>query len=225
MLSGIVAYTRRIVCLAKSTKLGATCVAGREWDGANPGAWIRPVGHRPSEAIEDHEMEYVGGGTLELLDVVDIQFLGPKPHACQVENYLIDGGAGWRKIGTLDRERIPALAEEPLDLWGTEKHGYIRDRIPIAQADQLRSSLLLVALDQPAVEVQNFPERTTVRLDFRYRGVPYNMSITDPDFKERFVTRNPGRYALGDNTYACLSLGEPSGGMRYKLAAAVFELD
>ena len=35
-----------------------------------------------------------------------------------------------------------------------------------------------------------------------------------------------GDYVLGTRTYACLSLGEPApDGKRYKLAAAVFQLD
>jgi hypothetical protein len=51
-----------MICLAKSKKLSATCVAGLEWDGTVRGEWVRPVGDRPSEAIIDDEMALEGGG-------------------------------------------------------------------------------------------------------------------------------------------------------------------
>ncbi len=224
---GALAYTKRMVCLAKSKKLGATCVAGLEWDGTTRGEWVRPVGDRPSEAIVDDEMAFRDGGQVSLLDVVDIDFREHRPHACQVENHLIAHEHRWRKVGKLNPQQLRQLADEPPDLWGTENHGYIRDRIPTEKADTLASSLILVRLESPSVEVTVWPERTTVRVDFDYRGVHYNMTVTDLAFRERFVATGAGDYPLAKETYACLSLGEPDPdhGFRFKLAAAVFELD
>ncbi len=64
-----------------------------------------------------------------------------------------------------------------------------------------------------------------MRVDFDYNGVHYNMAVTDRAFKKRFVAKGAGDYPLATETYACLSLGEPNDGYRFKLAAAVFELD
>ena len=214
-----------MVCLAKSKKLRATCVAGLEWDGTTRGEWIRPVGDRPSEAIVDEEMSLESGRQVSLLDVVEIDFLEHRPHACQVENHLIADDHWWRKVGELELRELRQLAEEPPDLWGTENHGYIRDRIPTAEADALASSLMLVRLESPSVDVREWPERTTVRVDFDYRGVHYNMTATDRAFKKRFGAKGAGEYRRATATYACLSLGEPDSGYRFKLAAAVFELD
>ena len=219
------AYTKRMVCLAKSKKLGATCVAGIEWDGSERGEWVRPVGNRHSDAIIDDEMAFEGGGQISPLDVVEIDFLEPRPHACQVENHLIGDDRQWRKVGTLQPEELRQFVEEPPDLWGTENHGYIRDRVPTEEADLLSSSLMLVRLKSPSVEVKVWPERTTVRVDFDYNGIHYNMTATDRAFKQRFVKKGAGEYRLAKETYACLSLSEPDGGYRYKLAAGVFELE
>ena len=221
----ILTYTKRMICLAKSKKLGATCVAGLEWDGTTRGEWVRPVGDRLSEAIVDEEMTFESGEQVSLLDVVEIDFLEHRPHACQVENHLIADDYRWRKVGELQSARLRELAEEPPDLWGTDNHGYIRDRIPAGEADALTSSLMLVRLESPTAEVKVWPERTTVRVGFNYRGFPYNMTATDPAFKGRFVRKGEGTYKLANETFACLSLGEPDNGFRFKLAAAVSQVD
>ncbi len=216
---------KRLVCLAKSKKWKATCVAGLEWDDSYAGDWIRPVGNRLSEAIEDEEMAYEGGGQVELLDVVEIEFLEPRPHACQVENHLIDADAWWEKVGTVSDRELRAMADEPDDIWGTDdSHHYFRDRVPKDEANQLDSSLMLVRLESARVMVKEFPERTAVRVAFDYKGVSYNLAATDPEFCARYRPQGEGWYPLADECYGCLSLGEPDRGYRYKLAAAVFEV-
>lgn len=218
-------YTKRIVCLAKSKKLGDTCVAGVEWDGSARGSWIRPVGDRPSEAIFDDEMTFECGRQISLLDVVDIDFLEQRPHGCQVENHLIADDRCWRRVGALKPERLRQLAEDPPDLWGTENHQYIRAAVPTEEADLLTSSLMLVRIHSPRVDVKTWPERIAVRLDFHYNEIHYNMSATDKAFTQRFAAKGDGGYSLATETYACLSLSEPKDGYRYKLAAAVFEVE
>jgi hypothetical protein len=143
-----------------------------------------------------------------------------------VENHLIAADEWWIKSGTLDVRELSSMTDSPADIWGTDNtHHYFRDRVPVAEADGLGHSLLLVRLESAEVVVKRFPERTTVRVAFDYAGVRYNLAVTDPGFFERFQKKADGSYPLSSECYGCLSLGEPDSGFRYKLAAAVFEVD
>lgn len=224
-LPAVVTYTKRIVCLAKSTKLGATCVAGREWSEGAAGEWIRPIGNRPSEAISDDELTLDSGEAISLLDIVEIDFVAHRPHSCQVENHLIDSSSRWRRVSRLRPSQLGKLAETPPTIWGASGLGYINDRVPQAEADGFDSSLVLVRLTSPRVEVKKWPERWTVRVQFDYQGELYNLTVTDPDFESRFKALGVGTHSLSAKSYACVSLGEPYEGNRHKLAAAVFEVE
>ncbi len=63
-----------------------------------------------------------------------------------------------------------------------------------------------------------------MRVGFDYRGFHYNMTATDRTFRRRYAGKGEGTYELANETFACLSLGEPDRGYRFKLAAAVFEV-
>ena len=138
---------------------------------------------------------------------------------------MIDSGSRWRKVGRLEAGELRKFVQKPSDIWGTENHGYIRARVPTAEADQMGSSLLLLRLREACIDVKKWPERWTVRVGFEYRGVHYDFAATDPAFKAESIKKGEGSYSLASRTYGCISLGEPDNGYRFKLAAAVFEVN
>ena len=92
---------KRIICLANSRKLGGLCIAGKEILGDGlAGGWVRPIGARPSEAILEHEQRYEDGSYPQVLDVIDILLLGPRPKDHQQENWLINEGR-WVRVGRI----------------------------------------------------------------------------------------------------------------------------
>lgn len=73
-------YTKQIVCLANSLKVGGSCIAGRELlpDGRY-GGWIRPVSSRPTEEISFMESLCEGDRDPELLDILAVPLLSAQP--------------------------------------------------------------------------------------------------------------------------------------------------
>lgn len=65
------------------------------------------------------------------------------------------------------------------------------------------------------------------RAAFRYRGVEYNLAVTDPKIgDEYFLFRaKPGEFRLrcGDNCLICVSLAGEFDGFHYKVVATIFE--
>lgn len=127
-------YTKRIVCLANSRKMSGRCIAGLEIEGDRIGGWIRPVSGRPSEEIALSDRRFENGSEPELLDILEIPMLEPRPHSCQIENHLIDDKIYWVKDGEFPRQQLLQLCEVPNPLWVNGSHSYngINDRIPEA---------------------------------------------------------------------------------------------
>src|ERR1039458_8536777 len=96
----IMAYQKALVCFANSVKTGGFCVAGKEIGSDAPGRWIRPVSGRPKGEVAANEYIYADNGIPHLLDIIEVGFSVPNPHAHQTENHIIDG-TRWRKTGIL----------------------------------------------------------------------------------------------------------------------------
>ena len=218
-------YTKRIVCLAKSTKPGGRCVAGIEYEAGEVGDWIRPVAHRLGSPVPLGDLVLESGEELELLDIVQIKFLEHYPIGCQVENHVYDRTRSWKKVGKLEPDRLHELADWPTDLWGMGT-GWGNDRVPLAQSEQLGSSLALLKLYHPSVRVKEWKVNDiSARAEFHFRDVWYSFKITDPIEKQRFLAMGEGSYTLRGDVYLCASLGEPIRGNRHKLAAGLFEIE
>src|SRR6266849_9791111 len=93
-------YVKTILCLADSRKTSGHCVAGREIDGNRIGGWIRPVSSREHEEISVQDRRYEDGHLPNLLDIISIPMLQPKPCTYQSENHLIADNYYWEKTGT-----------------------------------------------------------------------------------------------------------------------------
>ena len=108
---------RQSVCLANSRKLNGRCVAGREWDGNNFGASIRPIGSADKGELYG-ERYYTDGKDPELLDLIEIPLVNPQPSTYQSENHLVDSKRRWRRSGTLTPDQIPMLSKQSGEPFG-----------------------------------------------------------------------------------------------------------
>jgi hypothetical protein len=134
-------YTKRIICLATSRKMSGRCIAGLEIADSQVGGWIRPVSNRSSEEISLLDRRFGNGSEPEILDILEIPMIQPRPHSCQIENHLIDDEHYWVKVGEFSRQQLLQLCEVPAPLWVNGFHSYngINDRMPEDQADTLNS--------------------------------------------------------------------------------------
>jgi len=219
--------TKRIVCLANSRKLSGRCVAGREFDGKNAGAWIRPVSVREHEEVSEKEREYKDGSDPKLLDVIDVPLLEPRPKAFQQENWLLDPGRYWVHRGRVSWDQLGALEDRRSALWvnGFSTGSGINDRIPLEAADRLRTSLKLLRLPGLSLKVfapgeafGNRKRRVQARFDFL--GSRYWLWVTDPLIEREYLAKADDTYRL-DECYLTVSLGELHEGYCYKLVAAI----
>lgn len=228
--------TKRILCLANSKKHSGRCVAGREVTTAGAGPWIRPVSARPGEEVSENERQYQNGADASVLDVIDVPLVRSVPRACQTENWLLDPGFYWSRVQQANWTMLLPFAEAPATLWvnGHSTYHGQHDEIPLAVADALPGSLLLIRV--AGVELHAFapqeafgnPKRR-VQAHFTHAGVGYALWVTDPVVEKEYLARPNGYHGLGE---CCLtiSLSEPfqkSNGQpyRYKLVAAIIRHD
>jgi hypothetical protein len=222
-----VAIIKRIVCLANSRKLLGRCIAGREVSRGRLGAWIRPVSDRETEEVSAEERCYVDGTEPAVLDVIDVPLLHPRPRGHQTENWVIQTGSRWTKVGKLSWHHLEALADHEGPLWincDSTYHG-LWDRVPLDQLAGIRSSLKLIRVKHAQLRVHrpssNFGDLSRrVQVRFEFGGVLYALRVTDPVIEQYYLSGDDGIYSLGDS-YLTVSLGEPYRGHCYKLVAAV----
>lgn len=216
---------KQVVCLANSKKLGGRCIAGREIPDGAVGAWIRPVGNRPEGELYPHEIRLQGGASPRILDILEIGLSKPLPESCQRENYLVDPGFHWRRIGRFEAARITSLCEVPATLWVNGSHSYngMNDRIEEARCDCLPSSLVLVQPSSPQIVVQKELKKTKVRMEFRLGEAQYGLVVTDTLYSEEYLSRGEGTYRYDGRCAICVSIGDVYKGYRYKLVASVIE--
>jgi hypothetical protein len=198
-------------------------VAGIELTDEGPSEWIRPVSERPSEELSIEERRYQDGTDVQVLDIVDIEFKNPRPHACQQENHVIDDDYYWERVGRFRAADLLAGAVTNGPLWVdgfSSSNGY-NDRIPTDIADRLPSSLILVAPPTVVLSVRQGFRKRQVRIGFSLGTVHYNFTVTDPRVEAEYLRREDGDYPSASRTLVCVSLGEPFEGFRYKLAASV----
>lgn len=221
---------KRIVCLANSRKLSGRCIAGRELAGGEAaGPWIRPVSTRPNQEVSEHERQYEDGSDPQVLDIVSVPVLAPKPDKWQTENWALDAGRYWRKLGRFSWFDLPRLLDPPEPLWidGHRTYNGVNDKVPKELLNRISSSLRLVHLERlrlrvfaPGEAFGNSKRRVQAR--FSHAGSKYGIWVTDPAYEKRYLSKLDGDYKIGE-CYLTVSLGEPYGGSCYKLAAAVIE--
>jgi len=217
---------KRIVCLANSRKLSGRCVAGKEASAV--GAWIRPVSARETEEVSLKEQQYANGEHPQLLDVVEIPLLEPKPKHNQVENWRFAPLRRWVKAGRVSWESLAQMADPVSPLWvngGSTRNG-LNDRMPVDAAHAQSDSLRLINV--PSLELVEttregfLGEERRLQARFSYAGASYVLSVTDPLYEAQYRERPLGSYLLGP-CFVTVSIGDPFEGYCYKLIAGIVE--
>lgn len=221
-----------IVCLANSRKPpSGRCIAGKEKAGGAYGRWVRPVSVRPTHEISEEERRFEDGTTPQLLDVITIPIIAPKPMGHQTENVLIDAAYYWDKVGRSTYDELGQMVDRPATLWtngNSTFHGH-NDRVGATAAAQVTSSLMLIRPDGLRIRVgaeSQFagPARRRVRALFHYNGDYYSLVITDPIVEQTLLARPDSEYRVPD-AYLAVSLSEPySDGDCFKLVAALIAM-
>ena len=219
--------TKRLVCLANSRTLHGRCVAGREWNGAAAGGWIRPISARDGGEVSEYERQYEDGGDPRVLDVIDVPLLEARPSGYRTENWLLDPRCYWEKVGRLSPFDLPALADPVAPLWidGHSTHNGLNDRIPIAATGSIAGSLRLLEVDRLRLTVRRPGEafgntKRRVQGRFEHAGREYALWVTDPSWERTYLAKLDGTYVVGE-CHLTISLGEPYQDACYKLIVAV----
>ena len=221
---------RRIVCLANARRRSGRCIAGKVWEGNRPGNWIRPVSDREGEEVSEDERRYEDGLDPEVLDIIDVPLLSPKPNDHQQENWLLDSDSYWIKVDVLSLDRLQQLVDPIAPLWinGHSTYRGLNDQVPLAQAKSLDSSLRLIHVERvhlfvfrPGKEFGNPKRRVQGR--FSYAGQEYAFWVTDPVYERKYLSEPDDEYEIGES-FLTISLGEPFKGDCYKLVATVIQV-
>lgn len=223
---------KRIVCLANSRKLSGRCIAGREWSEDHvAGSWVRPVSERENQEVSEYERQYEDGSDPRVLDIIDIPVLEPQPQDYQTENWLLDPGFYWEKVGVVSKRDLPELADPIAPLWivGQSTYHGRNDRIWLESADSVSHSLRLIHVDGLSLEVFKPGEafgnsKRRVQGQFTHRGTEYRLWVTDPVYDRAYLSKLDGTYEIGE-CYLTISLGEPHEGWCYKLIAAIIRAE
>jgi hypothetical protein len=209
-------YTKTIVCLANSRKLTGRCVAGKEWDGRAPGAWCRPVSARDRGELTAERWYFSTWRDPQLLDLIQVGLVEPRPSGCQKENYLVDTGVRWRFAGRVAPRQLESGLDHPDGpLWmnGESTAGGLNDRVPAAIAEKQHDSLVLVQPEQLTITVNTEGAdrgnpRRRVRGHFLLAAHDYVFAVTDPIVEKEILGHPDGFSSELQKPILCISLSE-----------------
>lgn len=218
------AESKEILCLANSIKHLERCVAGIEVIDPQTLRWVRPVSSRPGHGVSLCERRLQDGSEPQVLDVVAVNVIGPKPHGFQRENWLLDDRVEWRKTDRVGWDVLKVLEERPKALWlnGCSSSSGQNDRVEEGHAAGLESSLALIRVDSVTIRIQAEYGKRVVRAFFEYSSVAYALRVTDPVYRQAFLAEADGHYDRGE-AFLTVSLSEPFNGYAYKLIAAIIQ--
>jgi hypothetical protein len=227
-------YTKIIVCLANSRKLTGRCVAGKEWDGEKLGAWCRPVSARDRGELTAERWYRRTWCDPQLLDLIEVSLLAPRPSGCQRENHLVDTSVHWRFAGRIvARQLVPALDRPAGPLWinGESTASGHNDKVSAPLAEREQYSLVLVQPEQLRITVgiegaDRGNARRRVRGHFSLAGCDYVLAITDPIAEKEILPHPDGFGTELQNPILCISLSEKFDAQNacYKLIAGVMRV-
>jgi hypothetical protein len=193
-------YTKRIVCLANSTKHHpGRCIAGKEiFADGSYGGWIRPISGRPGAEVLPDEYKYDNYSAPRLLDIVEVPLLYPTPNGHQIENQVIDPSKRWRKHGSIGSDELPRLRDRPPKLWinnhQTDTREGLYNCLTSAEAATQTYSLALISTQKFFVlvssKIWDGVSKRKYLTRFQYNGELYVLPLTDPMVTDMFSARN-----------------------------------
>jgi len=231
---------KRVFILANSYKHHPMrCVAGREVlqdekGQAHCGGWIRPVTDHDEGALRLDECCYTDGSNAQPLDVADMPLSQPENDPIQPENWFIQSGLHWQKVGNWNVALAAQLVEQPPNLW--LEPGQKTDRVSPAFLGRMaqRQSLHLIQPDSFHLKIETKTwegqRKKRMRGIIRYRGQTYDFGLTDPLIDKKYcpdfhnAPDGVVRLKHDDQNVLCVSLTPEFQGLHYKVVAAVLEL-
>lgn len=206
------------VILTKSYKNSGYCVAGIN---LKTGQWVRFVSDDVTNhgAISEADMRYDAFSSCEPFDVVRVSVVRHQPVPLQPENFLIQRGVTWVKLGTMSIDQVLRLHPDE-----TTPFIFVNDWSSLTQdqVDDIDSSLMLVRANNLTINHTFQGEPTSGKCSFAYRCNQYNfMSVTDP--KYRYI--GPTTY-IG-NAYLVVSLPDApdrNKGLFYKCVSKIIPI-
>ena len=208
-------------------------MAGKEFAKAVAGNWIRPVSARPTHEVSDEEMQYDPAGAARLLDIVTVSLSQARPDRHQVENHVLDAAHRWMKTGVATWTQVKELID-PYDerFWSHSEstHHGANDKVAENNLLAVGSSLRLIQVSDLQLHVrreggfEGSPPRTRVRAYFSFHDTHYVLSLTDPEFEDKYLKKGLGEYSVG-NAAMCISLTELFHGSAFRVVASVITSD
>ena len=177
--------------------------------------------------MSEYERQYEDGSDPRVLDVIDVPVLAPNPHEHQTENWLLDPEFYWEKRGSFSPFDIEGLVEPVAPLWidGYSTYHGRNDRIPIALADSVSTSLRLIRAEEVELAVFRPGEafgnnKRRVQGRFHHAGREYALWVSDPVYERKYLAKLDDLYQLGE-CFLSISLAEAFHDACHKLIAAI----
>jgi hypothetical protein len=148
---------KAIVVLANSVKRSGRCLAGKEVSRSGAawkiGKWIRPVSTEDGGELAVYSMRNALGHDPRLLEIVEIPFERAVPLPDQPENWLVEipiKADSWKSLGNLTLRDMPALLDDPDELWHDPKASARRVRVEFPRKMKQPASLYYSAANYSA---------------------------------------------------------------------------
>jgi hypothetical protein len=217
----------KFVCLANSIKLSGRCVAGLRIE--EGGVWFRPVCESPGGTLFSQHYTLDDGRDASLLDIIEVEVTRQQPEPYQPENWVLSNNQHWKLVARISFGDayvllMPSLNNDPNILGNPFDHiPYIDDA-----THTIPASLVLIEPNNVRWYIQYYGTKRKTRVLFRLGEFNYNLSITDPVWKQRLSELSEGVHpkeaaniGLKDNLIFTVSLSLPFNGNCYKLVAGV----
>ena len=180
------------------------------------GAWCRPVSSRDRGELTAERWYLRTWRDPQLLDLIQVSLLGPRPSGCQRENHLVDTGVRWRFAGRVAARQLETGLDHPdgpLWLNGESTAGGLNDRVPAAVAEKQQHSLVLVQPESLTITVRTEGAdrgnaRRRVRGHFSLVGHDYVFAVTDPIVEKEIMAHPDGFSGELHKPILCISLSE-----------------
>jgi len=202
---------KKIVILAISIKHGNRCVAGKC---LTTGRWVRPVATVDGAALNYNQIKCRnphGLFRIKTLQRVNMQFESAVPLVNQPENHLIAANSEWQQDYRIDPSDLTGLLDDPISIWGEGNR--LSYNAIVQNKCKPEQSLFLIQTEGLALY---YSDENKPRVRFTYKGIPYDLPATDPQFDT--ISREQ-RDTMG---ILCISLAEEHYGYCYKIAAAIY---
>ncbi|MCO6459478.1 MAG: hypothetical protein J5I93_29550 [Pirellulaceae bacterium] len=186
--------------------------------------------------LSPSETRLAGNKQPMVMDFIEMPLARHVGDPLQPENWLIASVGRWRLVNSLYQQPgLELLREEPANIWLQRDERvdrvsplYLKKRPPV-------QSLYMIHMPgmQARFEWNEWDGRYKQRRRalFTYRGVKYELNITDPAFCDRYRTQFPAKgqpsktfsVTPPNGCYLCVSLAPEFNGFHYKVVATIIE--